>query len=198
MIPAFSDRSQVLTIPNLVSALRILLVGGLWWLLAADQAAWAAWLIILMATTDWLDGWLARKLDQVTDLGAVLDPVGDALMMASAVLGGMIRTWVPLEVGVLILVRSAMVTGWSAWVTVRIKRTIEVRRSGKVAITFLFIAVPGFYFASASTGAIRAWLLVVAWIAASVGLLVYWWSGIMYTRDGFDLVRRRGRDTPAA
>jgi len=192
-----SGRWQVFTVANLVSLLRILLVGVLWWLLVDDRAAWAAWLIILMATTDWLDGWLARKLDQVTALGAVLDPVGDALMMASAVLGGVIRAWVPLWVGVLILVRSAVVTGWSAWVVVRIRQTIEVRRSGKVAITFLFIAVPAFYFTVEAAGVVRVWLEVVAWTAAVVGLVIYWWSGIMYTRDGRDMARRHGRDSPA-
>ncbi|MCE2526939.1 MAG: CDP-alcohol phosphatidyltransferase family protein, partial [Actinomycetia bacterium] len=69
MTPPPTDRPQVITIANLVSLARMLLVALLWWLLVADQAVWAAWLMILMATTDWLDGWLARRLDQVTLLG---------------------------------------------------------------------------------------------------------------------------------
>lgn len=189
------DRSQVFTAPNLVSFARILLVGLFWWFLVGDQAAWAAWLLILMAATDWLDGWLARRLDRVTDLGAILDPVGDGLMMVSAVLGGMIKTWVPLAVGVLILVRSTLVAGCSAWVTVRTKKTIAVRRSGKVAITFLFIAVPAFYFASQAPDSLRTWWVSLAWVAAGIGLVFYWWSGIRYVRDGLFLARRRGEDS---
>ena len=190
-----TDRSRVITIPNLVSRARILLVGLLWLLLDADQAAWAAWLMILMATTDWLDGWLARRLDQVTDVGAILDPIGDALMMTSAVLGGMIKTWVPLGVGVLILVRAAVVAGCSAWVAARIRQTIVVRVSGKVAVTLLFIAIPAFYFGAATAGVFRTWLLALAWIAAAAGLLFHWWSGFMYIRDCIELTRRRGPES---
>ena len=186
-----TDHSRVITIPNLVSTVRILLVGLLWLLLDADQAAWAAWLMILMATTDWLDGWLARRLDQVTELGALLDPIGDALMMTLAVLGGMIKTWVPLGVGVLILVRVAVVAGCSAWVAARVRQTIVVRVSGKVAITLLFIAIPAFYFGAATAGAVRIWLLGVAWTAATAGLLFHWWSGFMYIRDCIKLTLRR-------
>lgn len=192
-----TDRSQMITIPNLVSTVRILLVGLLWWLLVADQAAWAAWLMILMATTDWLDGWLARRLDQVTDVGALLDPIGDALMMTSAVLGGMIKTWVPLGVGVLILVRSAVVAGCSAWVAARVKATIAVRVSGKVAITLFFIAVPAFYFGAATEEPVRIWLVGVGWVAAVTGLLFYWWSGLIYIRDCLQLSRGHGPESSA-
>ena len=191
-----SDHRSVLTLPNLVSFGRILLVGVLWWLMAGGRAAWAALLLIVMAATDWLDGWLARRLDQVTALGAVLDPVGDGLMMASAVLGGMIKAWVPLAVGGLILVRSALVTGWSAWVASAVKRTIEVRMSGKVAITLLFIAIPAFFLAVQASPDLSIWLSALGWATGGVGLVFYWWSGIMYIRDGFVLTRRMGGDVP--
>lgn len=189
-----SDRRRVFTLPNVVSFARILLVGLLWWLLVGGHAAWAAVLLILMATTDWLDGWLARRLDQVTDLGAVLDPVGDGLMMASAVLGGMIKSWVPVVVGVLILIRSAVVTGWSAWVVAVAKRAIAVRMSGKVAITLLFIAIPAFFLAASTSGVWRTGLVALGWATGAVGLVFYWWSGIMYVRDAFSLTRGSGGD----
>ena len=192
-----ANRPQVITIANLVSVARILLVALLWWLLVADQAVWAAWLMILMATTDWLDGWLARRLDQVTQLGAVLDPIGDTLMMASAVVGGMIKTWVPLEVGLLILVRSAVVAGCSAWVAARTRKTIVVRVSGKVAITLLFIAIPAFYFAAGAPDGVRTWMAGLGWTSAVGGLLFYWWSGFMYVRDCLQLGGRSGQDSTA-
>ena len=191
-----SEHRRVLTLPNLVSFGRILLVGVLWWLMADGHAAWAAVLLIVMATTDWLDGWLARRLDQVTALGAVLDPVGDGLMMASAVLGGMIKGWVPVAVGGLILVRTALVTGWSAWVVSAAKRTIEVRMSGKVAITLLFISIPAFFLAAQAQADLGAGLLSLGWVTGGVGLVFYWWSGIMYIRDGYVLTRRRGGVLP--
>lgn len=191
-----SEYRRVLTLPNLVSFGRILLVGLLWWLMVGGHAAWAAVLLIVMATTDWLDGWLARRLDQVTALGAVLDPVGDGLMMASAVLGGMVKGWVPVAVGGLILVRTALVTGWSAWVVAAAKRTIEVRMSGKAAITLLFISIPAFFLAVQAQADLSAGLLSLGWVTGGVGLVFYWWSGIMYMRDGYVLTRRRGGVSP--
>lgn len=188
----------VLTVPNAVSLARILLVGVLWRLLLDDNPVGAAWLLILMAATDWLDGWLARRLGQVSKLGAVLDPVGDGLMMISAILGGVIKGWVPLGAGLLVLARSGLVAAWSGWVTVRTGNTIAVRMTGKAAITLLFIAVPGFYFAAYTVGAPRILLEVVAWVAMGVGLVFHWWSGAWYIRDGLLMIRRRRGGFPRA
>ncbi len=185
-----ADRLGVFTVPNAVSLTRILLVGVFWWLVSDDRAASAAGLLVVMASTDWLDGWLARLLDQVSRVGALLDPIGDGLMMISAVLAGMIKGWVPVGAGVLILVRSVLVAGWSGWVTARTGRTIAVRTTGKVAITFLFIAIPAFYWAVGADGAVQTWWQVVAWPATAVGLVFHWWSGLGYLRDGLSVIRR--------
>ncbi len=182
------DRGGVLTVPNAVSVIRILLVGVFWWLWSGDRAAEAGWLLAGMAATDWLDGWLARRLDQASRLGAILDPVGDGLMMVSAVLGGMVKLWVPPVAGVLVLARSGLVAGWSGYVTVRTGKTIAVRITGKVAITLLFISVPAFYWAVDGS---RFWLEVVAWAAMGAGLVFHWWSGVAYLRDGWSLLAER-------
>ena len=184
------------TVPNLVSFARILLVGVFWWLWADQRASEAAWLLAVMAATDWLDGWLARRLDQVSALGAVLDPLGDGLMMMSAIVGGMARGWVPVLPGVLVLARSVAVAGWSGVVTTRTGKTIAVRTTGKVAITLLFVAVPAFYWAVGATGALRVGLEAIAWATAAVGLVFHWWSGMEYLRDGWSMIRRAGRRSP--
>ncbi len=183
-------RREIFTLPNAISLARILLVGVFWWLWSGDRASEAGWLLAVMAATDWLDGWLARRLNQTSRLGAILDPVGDGLMMVSAVVGGMIKHWVPPVAGVLVLLRSGMVAGWSGWVTTRTGKTIAVRITGKVAITLLFVAVPAFYW---GVDASRSWLGAVAWPAMGLGLVFYWWSGIAYLRDGWSmLARHRG------
>ncbi|MEX1092969.1 MAG: CDP-alcohol phosphatidyltransferase family protein, partial [Acidimicrobiia bacterium] len=89
-----SDR--ILTLPNAVSFARLLGVGVFWWVLVVDDnIALAAWLIFIIGWTDWIDGYLARKLDQVTKLGKALDPVADRLMIVSAVVGGLVVGVVP-------------------------------------------------------------------------------------------------------
>lgn len=184
--------SRWFTVPNVVSSARILLVGVFWWLWWADRADGAAWLLAVMAATDWLDGWLARRLDQKTEIGAVLDPVGDGLMMVSAVLGGMIKSWVPPVAGALVLARTVLVAGWSGWVTVRTGTTIAVRWTGKVAMTLLFIAIPAFYWSVGAAGVLRTGFGAVAWATIAVGLVFHWWSGIDYLREGWSMIRRSG------
>ena len=185
-----SGRSRILTVPNLVSFLRILLVPLFWWVLLGGSPTPAALILVVMGVTDWLDGWLARRLDQVTDLGTLLDPVGDWLMMASAVLGGMIEMLLPVWAGAVILSRSVVVGLWSGWMTAR-RSALDVRMSGKVAITSLYVAIPLFYFSSDLSGLFGTVLEGIAWVAAVVGMALYWWSGILYIRDGLAAVRER-------
>ncbi len=186
-----SDRSRVLTVPNLVSFVRILLVPVFWWILLEGRPTPAALLLIGMGVTDWLDGWLARRLDQVSDLGIILDPVSDWLMMASAVLGGMVEMLVPIWVGIVLLSRSVLVGCWSGWMTAR-KSPLEVRKSGKVAISFLYFAIPSFYFAADFADPLDIWFGWLAWITVGVGMILYWWSALLYVRDGLAIVRQDG------
>ncbi len=185
-----SGRSRILTVPNLVSFSRMLLVPVFWWVLLGGRPTPAALILVVMGVTDWLDGWLARRLDQVTDLGTLLDPVGDWLMMASAVLGGMVEMLLPVWAGTVILSRSVVVGFWSGWMTAR-RSALDVRMSGKVAITFLYIAIPLFYFSSDLTGLFGTVLEGIAWVAVLVGMALYWWSGILYIRDGLGVVREK-------
>ncbi|MCY3563312.1 MAG: CDP-alcohol phosphatidyltransferase family protein [Acidimicrobiia bacterium] len=182
-----SGRSRVLTVPNLVSVIRILMVPLFWWVLLGGRPTAAALILVVMGVTDWLDGWLARRLDQATDLGALLDPIGDWLMMGSAVLGGMVETLMPVWVGAVILSRSVVVGLWSGWMTVR-RRPLDVRMSGKAAITFLYVAIPLFYFSADLGGAFGAVIEATAWVAAVVGIVLYWWSGVLYLRDGLAVI----------
>ncbi|MDE0132897.1 MAG: CDP-alcohol phosphatidyltransferase family protein [bacterium] len=185
-----SGRSRILTVPNLVSFLRILLVPLFWWVLLGGRPTAAALILVVMGVTDWLDGWLARRLDQVTDLGTFLDPVGDWLMMGSAVLGGMVEMLLPFWAGAVILSRSVVVGLWSGWMTAR-RSALEVRRSGKAAITFLYVAIPLFYFSADLSGAFGAVLDAIAWVAVVVGTGLYWWSGVLYLRDGLASIREK-------
>ena len=88
--------SAVLTIPNAISALRLLGVPVFVWLVIGLHADWWA-LGLLMASgiTDWADGFLARRLNQISTLGSVLDPVADRLYILAVVVGLAWRDFVP-------------------------------------------------------------------------------------------------------
>ena len=141
----------------------------------------AAWLVFTIGWTDWIDGYLARRLNQVSELGKVLDPVADRLMIASAVIGGLIVGVVPVVVGVLLIVREVLVGLLALYLAARGGGTIEVRYYGKLATFLLYGAIPGFYLAAA--GFLEWLLLPAAWVAAVIGLALYWYVALLYWGD---------------
>ena len=75
---------EALTLPNLISVIRLLLVPVFLWLVfGADEIGWAGVLLGVIGATDWIDGYLARRLDQVSEVGKFLDPLADKLIVLS-------------------------------------------------------------------------------------------------------------------
>lgn len=180
MEPTPSDR--ILTVPNAVSFARLLGIGVFWWVLIVDDnIALAAWLIFIIGWTDWIDGYLARKLDQVTKLGKALDPVADRLMIVSAVVGGLITGVVPAIIAIPLLVREALMGVLTGYLAVRGGGTLEVRYLGKVATFALYGAIPAFYLAAA--GFLEGLMFVLAWFFGLLGLFLYWYVLMEYVRD---------------
>jgi cardiolipin synthase len=171
----------ILTIPNLVSTIRLLGVAVFAWLtFGRGDHAVAGWLLLGIGWTDWVDGYLARRLDQVSELGKVLDPLADRLAIVTAVIGGMVVDVVPIILGVGIALREVAV-GIGALVMARKGRKIEVRWLGKLATFILYGAIPAFYVARGTL--LPTFFLVLGWSFGVVGLILYWWVGALYARD---------------
>ncbi len=174
--------SRILTIPNLVSFVRLLAIPVFWWvLLVDDNVVLAAWLIFIIGWTDWIDGYLARRLGQVSDLGKILDPVADRLLIASAVIGGLIAGVLPTWFGWGLIAREALVGLVALNLAARGGGTIEVRFIGKAATFALYGAIPAFYLAAAG---FLEWLMrPVAWLLGIIGLALYWYVAFLYIGD---------------
>ncbi|HEX2153148.1 MAG TPA: CDP-alcohol phosphatidyltransferase family protein [Acidimicrobiia bacterium] len=175
-----SDR--ILTIPNAISFIRLLAIPYFWWvLLAQERVGLAAGLIFLIGGTDWVDGVLARRLDQVSEFGKLLDPVADRLMISSALIGGMIAGVVPAVIGWPLLAREALVGGSAVLLFSRGLGQLDVRPAGKVSTFLIYGGIASFYFVAAD---ISTWLFAPpAWIAGVVGLILYWWVAMQYMAD---------------
>ena len=120
--------SRVFTIPNLVSFARLATVPLFWWLLIVEERiAAAAWLVFIVGWTDWIDGYLARRLHQVSRLGTLLDPIADRLMIASAVIAGLIAGVLPLAIGVPLMVREVIMALVTALLASRGRPALQVR-----------------------------------------------------------------------
>ena len=175
-----SDR--ILTIPNLVSFIRLIGVGVFWWvLLVPENIGVAAILIFAIGWTDWIDGYLARRLNQVSRLGTALDPVADRLMIASAVVGGIIAGVVPLWFGWLLIAREVVMGTVTLVLVSRGAGMLEVRYLGKLATFILYGAIPTFYLAAA--GFLENLTSVLAWVSGVIGLALYWYVTLQYIGD---------------
>ncbi len=175
-----SDR--ILTIPNVISFARIGGVAVFWWVLLVEESVeLAAVLIFVVGSTDWLDGYLARRLNQVSKLGKALDPVADRLMIASAVIGGLITGVIPPIIGYPLIAREVFMAGVTLYALSNGAGTLAVREAGKRATFLIYGAVPSFYLAEAG---FAPWLFAPsAWLTGVVGLVLYWFVAFQYVGD---------------
>jgi cardiolipin synthase (CMP-forming) len=175
-----SRTSRVLTIPNLLSILRLcLLPVFLWLLLGPEKDGLAAAVLMFMGVSDYLDGYLARKLDQTSKLGAVLDPVADRLYILATVVGLGLREIIPLWLVVLLPARDLFL-----WVLVPFLRTrgytaLPVHFLGKAATAALLYAFP-LLLLGAGDSAFALVCRVFGWAFVIWGAGMYWWAGLLY------------------
>ena len=175
-----SDR--IFTIPNIISFIRLLFVPVFWWILLVEEnVGLAAILVFLIGWTDWIDGYLARRLNQVSKLGKALDPIADRLLIASAVIGGLIAGVVPGWIAWPLIVRELFMGVVTLILVAKGGRTLEVRYLGKLSTFILYGAIPAFYLAEA--GFLEVILRPVAWISGVVGLVLYWFVAFQYVGD---------------
>ena len=172
----------VWTIPNAISALRIVLIIVFAVLLIAHEDGWAIATLALAGISDFLDGYLARRWNQVTKLGRILDPTADRMLTIAVVFGlgirGIIPWWL---VGVLftrdIVVGIALLYGRSRGVD-----SPQVTMTGKWATGLLYLFLPLAYLAAVAFG-VEGWLHTVAIVGATASAVLYWAAGLGYVKD---------------
>ncbi|MFP5331622.1 MAG: CDP-alcohol phosphatidyltransferase family protein [Acidimicrobiia bacterium] len=180
--PSPSRNNRILTLPNAISFARLAAVPYFWYVLVAeDRIGLAAALIFIIGSTDWVDGYLARRLSQESEVGAFLDPLADRLMIASAVLGGLLVGVLPPVIGLPLIAREVLVAVGALYLAARGGGHIEVRYLGKLATFLLYGAIPSFYLTAAD---ILPWIFgTAAWLSGVVGLVLYWVVAVQYATD---------------
>ncbi len=172
---------MILTIPNLVSAVRIALVPVFLWLVfGADNQTAAAFLIGGLGATDWVDGYLARRLGQVSEVGKVLDPLADRLALAAAVISGWVSGILPWPLAMAILVREVAVALGALLLAVRAHAKLDVRYVGKVATFGLYFAVPSFFLYAGTGAEVWRW---VGWGLGLPGIVLYYVAAALYLAE---------------
>lgn len=175
------------TVPNLFTLIRLLCLPlFLYLLFGADNRAGAAWLLAVLGSTDWIDGYIARRFNQTSEFGKVFDPTVDRLLFIVSVTAIIIDGSIPIWFAVAVLARELLVGGVIAFSTLFLKmERFGVTRLGKLATFLLMGAVPSFLIGSTDVWE-APFFAALAWIFGVPGLVLSYWTGIAY----IPLVRR--------
>ena len=193
-----STRNRVWTLPNLVSFLRLLGVPVFLWLVLGPEAdGWALLLLAASGVTDYLDGYLARRLGQSSVVGQVLDPVADRLYILAVVVGLALRDVIPWWLAVSLPLRDVLL-----WALVPLLRTrgysaLPVHFLGKSATFNLLYAFPLLLLGDGD-GTVATLADVFGWAFAVWGVGLYWWAGVLYAWQVRTLLRTTPRKAAVA
>ena len=189
--------SRILTVPNLITVVRLACLPIFVWLLLSEQNRAAASVLLgALGATDWVDGYIARRFNQTSTLGKILDPVADRLLFFTALVAILIDGSAPGWVCWAVLLREVVISAATLVLAALGARRIDVTRAGKTGTFLLMFAFPAFV-AGASTfwwapiSADLAWLFVVP------GLVFSYWAAAMYVPIGRRALKE-GREARAA
>ena len=176
-----SDR--VLTVPNLLSFARLAVLPVVYLDLVSGRHLRALILLSVFAATDWFDGYVARRFDQITRLGKLLDPLSDRILFVVVGLGFAMGGLLPWWAVAILLGRDAVLLVVVAVGVSRGRARPEVTRLGKSATFGLMFALPMFLIASVvgeGTGAPQPLWQGAAWVAFVIGAVLYWAAAADY------------------
>jgi len=191
---AEAGADRIMTVPNLITLVRLLCIPVFLWLLfVVDAPAWAALLLAMLGATDWVDGYVARHFHQVSNLGKAFDPIVDRLLLIVGVGSIIISGAVPLWLGLVVVIREVLLSAWVVGITALGAKRMDVTWFGKAGTFGMMVAFPAFLAASdtALTDWLRTALEVIAWGAAIPGLVFsmiafygYFPMGLQALREG--------------
>ena len=186
-----------LTIPTLMTWARIVaipLIVGVFYLPIepASRNLIATLMFVVFAATDWLDGYLARKLNQVSSFGAFLDPVADKFLVCACVLVLVQLQRADVFVALIIIGREIAISALREWMAqIGASRSVAVHMIGKVKTVMQMVAIPFLLFDGMLFGLIdtRTWGLWLIWIAAIMTV----WSMAYYLKKALPEIRARAK-----
>ncbi len=188
-------RDNAFTVPNLISILRLAAVPVFVWLLIGENRPLAAAALLgVLGATDWVDGWIARRFNQVSELGKVLDPTADRIMFLVAVFTMMIDESVALWFGILTLVREGVVAIAALILGALGARALKVTWVGKTSSFGLMFAFPLFLLSTAVDGGQSTTYEVIAYVIGVPSLALHYIAAFGYIPLAITALREERED----
>lgn len=180
---------RVWTIPNAISLARLLLIPVFVWLLSNDGAeGWGIGLLVLVVASDWVDGYIARRTNSVSDLGKLLDPFSDRIVIAAALITFTVQGVFPLWATVAVVGRDVLILAAGIAALAIAHRSIAVRWIGKVATFDLMVGIPMVAWGGLGLPMAPA-ALACGWPVFLMGLCLYYLAAGAYVVDLVNLFR---------
>ncbi|MDH6237247.1 CDP-alcohol phosphatidyltransferase family protein [Cryobacterium sp. CG_9.6] len=180
--------TQIFTVPNALSAVRLVLVPVFLVLLARGDDAFALLVLAFSSLTDLLDGFIARRFHSVTRLGQLLDPAADRLYIFAALIGLAWRDLVPWWIVLIVVGRDFFMLVLGVVLANAGFGPLPVHQLGKIATFCLFYALPMIMLGQAFPD-VAWWSLPVGWAFGLWGVVLYWWAGIIYAGETIRVIR---------
>ncbi len=180
--------SRIFTIPNILSFVRLALVPVFLVLVIVGEDLLALIVLVVSSATDFLDGVLARRLDQITRLGQLLDPAADRLFIFATLIGLAIRGIVPWWLVTIIVGRDVLLLALGIVLANFGYGPLPVHHLGKIATFCLFYAFPILMIGQAFPAAAPV-SDPIGWAFALWGAFLYWWAGAIYIVETLRVIR---------
>ena len=180
---------RILTIPNIISFIRLLGVPLFLWLILVPEAdEWALVVLVLAGFSDWLDGKVARATGQISRLGQILDPMADRLYILAALVGLAVREIIPWWLVIVLISRDLVLLFMLPPLKKRGLVGLPVHFLGKAATFCLLYAFPLLLL-----GDVEGWLgtaaKVFGWAFAIWGTALYWYAALLYLEQARRVIR---------
>ncbi|MEO6942793.1 MAG: CDP-alcohol phosphatidyltransferase family protein [Terrimesophilobacter sp.] len=180
--------SRIFTVPNVLSFIRLALVPVFLVLVIMGYDVLALVVLVVSSITDFLDGVLARRLNQVSRLGQLLDPAADRLFIFATLIGLALRGIVPWWLVTIIVGRDVLLLMLGITLANFGYGPLPVHHLGKIATFCLFYALPILMIGQAFPAA--AFISApVGWAFAIWGAFLYWWAGVIYIIETLRVVK---------
>ena len=180
--------SRILTIPNVLSFIRLLLVPVFFVLILNGQDGLALLVLVFSSISDFFDGLIARTFNQITRLGQLLDPAADRLFILAALVGLAVRGILPWWFMAIILARDVMLIVLGIVLASHGYGPLPVHHLGKFATFALFYALPIIMLAQAFP-VVAFVALPIGWAFGFWGAFLYWWAWALYLKETVRVVR---------
>jgi cardiolipin synthase len=184
-VPTLLTWARIVAIPLIVGVFELPLEQG-------SRNLIATALFIVVALTDWADGYLARRLNQTSSFGAFLDPVADKFLVAAALLVLVELERVDALIALIIIGREIAISALREWMaTIGASRSVAVHMLGKVKTTVQMIAIPFLLYDGRLFGIIAThyWGTLLIYLAAVLTI----WSMVYYLRRALPEIRAKAR-----